>query len=412
MSDSISTPLREFRVLLLIWFGLRVLVLMTHGPILDPDGYPMGLLTFGELINFLRLAEITEFTGTWPYFGYWVEYPPLFIFVNTAIHQLTAAGPGAVEQNYYYTLILISFAADFGNLILMRKIGTHIYGEARGLNLAWIYAFLPTAFIFMWWNFELWTTFFMLLGLWLVLSQKDISSGVATAAGFLTKIFPVMLAPAVWKFRERAFAIRYTVALAGVALAAYLPLLVLSPQFTLASLQSQLGKSSWQTVWALMDGNFITGNFGGLSDRLDPALATLQVGNPAVIPSGITFIVFVGIGLVFFLQPMRQSDRALVAFFGITWCVFLLWSKGWSPQWMAMLLPLVLIVFPDRQGVLWVLVFAAISFLEWPILFTRGMENPGLYLTAPLRTVFLVVLIAMFYQQCRPLAGRVTTQPA
>jgi len=44
------------------------------------------------------------------------------------------------------------------------------------------------------------------------------------------------------------------------------------------------------------------------------------------------------------LQSQAGGDRQKLALVGWCWCLFLLWSPGWSPQWLLYLLPLVLLL--------------------------------------------------------------------
>ncbi len=389
-------PLRHFPVLLLLFVGLRVVMLAAH----DPN----GLMDYGEFDNFYKFADITRATGGLPYLDYWMEYPPLFVWPNLGLYYLLTVWRGLPEHSYYYVLGLIVLLADVGNLVLIRRLGERLYGQAYGLDIAWVYALLGVPLVFLMWNVEPVVTFFMLLGLLLLLEGRDGRSALAIAAGALIKVMPGLLTPVVWRFRPPKKAVLYTVLLAVLGIGAYLPFLILSPTFALASLRAQAGKSSWQTVWALIDGNFTTGNFGPLIDRLDPAAAHRMVGHPPAIPGWITLLAFGMLYLYLFTRPVRKTDRSLVAFFGATWCVFLLWSKGWSTPWMQMVIPLILLVFPDRNGIIAILAFSLINFLEWPILFSRGFFW-GLYITAPLRTLFVVGLLAAFWAQCRIVAS-------
>lgn len=386
------SPLRSIAVVVMLFIGLRITILMVREP--------SGLMQFGESINLYRVAELTAVTGQLPMVGHWVEYPPLITVLNTGLHQLLVVALRLPDHAYFYAFSLIYLLADTGNLYLIYRIGSRVYGQGRGLDIAWTYALLGPPLVFLTWNFEALTAFFMLLGLWWLLEGKDARSAISIAAGALTKVMPGLLVPVAWRFRSLGDAIRYTGTVAALGILAYLPFFIASPTFTLASMRSQVSKASWQTIWALIDGNFRTGNFGGAVERLDPERAGVLIGNPPVIPRWLTLLVFGALYLYLFTRPMRQSDRAIVAFFGMTWCVFLLWSKGWSPQWMAMLLPLILLVFPNRQGVLVVLVFSILNFLEWPVLISRGMWT-GLYLTVILRTLILIGLLVAFYQECR-----------
>ena len=169
----------------------------------------------------------------------------------------------------------------------------------------------------------------------------------------------------------------------------------------LASLRSQASKSSWQTVWALIDGNYTTGLFGPVADHLDPAKAGLQLHKPSRIPWFITVPLFALIYLYLFSRPIDTEDKkALLSFTGMTFGLFFLWSRGWSPQWQVMLIPLILLIFPNGHGVLYCLVLGFISFLEWPVILSRGL-NRLLMVTVPLRTLLMLLLLLEFYRQSR-----------
>jgi hypothetical protein len=387
-----SSSLRDFRTLLILFVGLRLVVLIGR----DIG----GLMHFGDFSTLYSLAEITQETGRLPFVGYWSEYPPVFVWINLGLHRLLIVQRGLPDHTYYYALALLNVIADCGNLWLIYRLGERLYGPDHGPDVAWVYALLGMSLVLMTWTFEAVTEFFMLLGLWLLLEGKESRSAVAIAAGVLTKVMPGLLTPVVWRFRPPRRAAIYTAIIAALGVLAYLPFYVISPAFTLASLRSQLGKSSWQTVWALLDGNFGTGSFGPLLDRLDPARVDVMLSNPPLIPGWVTLVVFGALYVYLFTRPMRRTDRALVAFFGVTWCVFLLWARGWSPQWMAMVIPLMLLVFPSREGVLAVLLFGVINFLEWPVMLSRGITW-GLYVTVPLRTLFVVGMLVAFFRQCR-----------
>jgi hypothetical protein len=67
----------------------------------------------------------------------------------------------------------------------------------------------------------------------------------------------------------------------------------------------------------------------------------------------------------------------VVAFFTLTLTLFFLWAQGWSPQWVLTLTPLILLNFPNKDGVLLCLVLGLISFVEFPVLFMRTGDTAG-----------------------------------
>jgi hypothetical protein len=254
------------------------------------------------------------------------------------------------------------------------------------------------------WNVEAVIAFWMLLGLAMLLEERDSRSALAAGLGALIKVMPGLLAAVALRYRSMGRSLRYLVILLALIIAAYLPTALISPEFTGASLTAQWNKASWQTIYALIDGNFSTGNFGPLVERLDAGRAGVLLGNPSRLPAWVTLPAFGLLYLWLFTRPLRREPRAMVAWLGVTWCVFLLWSKGWSPQWTMYLLPLILLVFPGYQGVLAALALSLITLLEWPLLITRGMWW-GLFITAPLRTLFIIALLVAFMRACRARPG-------
>jgi uncharacterized membrane protein len=267
--------------------------------------------------------------------------------------------------------------------------------------------------VYTWRTFDSMTTFWMLLALYWLLRVMDsdpqsrrwnLQSAVALGVGVMTKYLPILLLPTAWAFLPTRKALRFTLVLILIALLIFGPFLVVSPEFGFASLKAQAAKSSWQTVWALVDGNYGTGNVGPDVEHFDPSLATKLQGNPERIPGWLTLIPFAAVGLYVFYRARRaaSSEGAVdlpaafprlqaVKFLTLTFALFLLWSKGWSPQWQMMLFPLVLLAFPGRNGTLFCILLGLVSFLEWPILLSRGMTQ-WLWVTVFTRTALLLGL--------------------
>jgi hypothetical protein len=352
-----------------------------------------GLRGYGDHVHFFNLAALPGL----PYLHYWAEFPPVFPFLSELLYTLS----GGVEHVYSYLLIFLLTLADLGSLLLFLRLSRRIDASDdpwRGL----LYAALLGGLAYTWWYFDSLAVFLTLLAAQLALSnRKGVWGGLALGLGILTKLFPALLLPALWKFLPRKRAITITIVSLALTLLVYGGLWLASPEFTSASLRSQSAKGSWETAWALLDGNWMTGNFGPESERLDPATALLPRGNPPVINSWLRLAVFAAAGLVLFLRSRLDDPRRALAFAGLTWAVFLLWSPGWSVQWLLYLIPLILLTLPQRLAVLLgaALVFA--NLLEWPVLLSRGMFSM-LPLTILLRTLLLVLLAVVWWQESQP----------
>ena len=346
-----------------------------------------GLRGYGDFINYF---EVSSLSGL-PFIHYWVEYPPVFPFLAEGINRL-ARGQ---EHVFSYLLIFIFSLADAGSLYLFTRLVGRWFSNENQLLRAGAYLLVLVSLAYGWWYMDPLVVFWMLLGLNLMLNRRWQKAGLAVGIGVATKFFPLLVILSGWRRVSWKTLLLSTILSITPVLFMYGLLWNLSPNFTLASLRSQSSKGSWETIWALVDGNLNTGTFGPFDQRLDAETATMLPGNPPVFPPVISLILFGAAGLVFLYFAHPQDERQAVAVVGFAWSLMLLWSPGWSPQWILYLLPLILLVLPGRQAFLFVAVFALVGLLEWPVLLSRGYFS-FLWVPVVLRTLLLLVLAIAF----------------
>lgn len=349
-----------------------------------------GLRGYGDLTHFFQLASLPG----WPFFNYWVEFPPIFPFLSALLFRI-ASGQ---EHVYDYLLIILFTLADAGNLYFFYRIVDRVQGEITGFRRIFIYLLLLSVLAYCWWYYDPIAVFTLLCGIFLILEGKDKLTGIALGIGLLVKLFPVLALVGLWKSRSWRKILITLATLCFIGFLVYGILWAKSPTYTVASLQSQWSKGSWETVWALIDGNYRTGNFGPELDRLNAGMAVVNRGNPAVIPTWIPFVIFGAVGVGCLLKVNPKTDLQRISIIGLTWSLFLLASPGWSPQWILYLIPLILMAFPERLAYILGALIVLINLLEWPILLSRGFFW-GLNFTIPLRTLIFILMAVEFYQQ-------------
>ncbi|HMN62178.1 MAG TPA: hypothetical protein PJ988_17540 [Anaerolinea sp.] len=351
-----------------------------------------GLRGYGDHLHFFNLAALPGL----PYLHFWVEFPPLFPFLLKAVYALS----GGVEHAFTYLLVFLLTAADLGSVILFTRLAARLDDSPavwRGVLLAGLLAALP----YTWWYFDSLVLFLVLLAFEWAFSRKPAAlAGVALGLGILTKLFPALILPALWRWLPPRRAAALSAAALLLTVAVYGGLWAASPQFTRASLQSQSAKGSWETVWALVDGNLHTGNFGPEIERLDPAAASRPVGNPPRVSPWISLAVFSLLGAWLFWRFHPTSLVQVLSFAGLTWVIFLLWSPGWSPQWVLYLFALILLTLPERLALLLSGLLVLVNLLEWPLLLSRGLFY-SLPATVLLRTLLLLLLAWIWWQGSR-----------
>lgn len=415
---SLPPLIGDVRLLVYLFVGFRLIMAMVYQPyvfeVYEPDDgeytpttLERGMSTFGDLRYYYQFAELVD-AGKLPYRDFWHEFPPVWIALFSGVYALMGLR-GEVDFTSWATMIgLIMIAFDVGNLLLLRRLGRRLHGEAAGAILPWIYAMLAAPLIFAWWTFETMVAFTILAALACLLEGRDQASALLTAAGTLTKYTPILLLPTVWRFGDRRRAVRYTLASVGAVAVVLGALLAWGGRMAWASLLAQFNKASYQSVWALIDGNMRTGSFTGPETRFDADTAFEPYGNEPVIPAVVRMLPFAVVGAFIFTRKLREDDQGVVAFFSITVALFFLWAHGWSPQWIVTLTPLILLNYPTRDGVLVCLALSLICFVEYPTLFMRTGDTGGEIsgaLVAPyvftilLRTALLVGVVVGLYRR-------------
>jgi hypothetical protein len=370
------------------WSGLR-----TAGPALGLLVYRLLLLaalpyeavtTYGDLRHFHQLAQLAVTGGGLPFIGHWIEFPPLFPFLSLALNALA----GGSEHAYIYALAALMACFDAANLYLLGRILTRLQVGENAQPRVWCYlAFLALPAIG-WWTFEPLGVFWLLLTVILVLESRPTAAGIVAGLGLLTKWLPglgLLVGWTQWPRRRTVFA---ALIAAAVAFAAWVPLLTLGGQTAWDSLRSQSAKPAWETPWALLEGSMGTGTFGEAGARLVPLEPSATT---PVIPRWMPFGVAGALGVILAARLRRTSSRAGVPFLLVALILLFLASPGWSPQWLAYLVPVVLLALPLPRGALYSVALTSVAILEWPVLLSRGRFDL-LWVTVALRTMILVVL--------------------
>ncbi|HRN50688.1 MAG TPA: hypothetical protein PLC52_07080 [Anaerolineales bacterium] len=344
-----------------------------------------GILGYGDLQTYFHLSNLPG----WPYLNSWAEYPPLFPFITEWVYGLV----GGNEYAFSYTLILMFLIADLANITLVHSLAGNTPGRQRKTLL---FAVFLCVLPYTWWYFESLVVLLVLLSIYFLRTNRVYSGAITIAVGALLKLFPLLMVGLFFKKMSLSKFVRATAIVLLMVSAVYAALWTQSPDFTLASIASQPSKGSWQTVWALLDGNLNTGSFGPLADRLDPQKAGQLVNNPYRVSPLLTLPLFVGIGWWRTRRhQLSDSVEIQIAFAGLMWTLFFIWMPGWSPQWVYYLLPLIVLALPLRTAALVGTTLIFVNLLEWPMLLSRGLFW-ALPISILLRTFLLVILAIEF----------------
>ncbi|MBI5651727.1 MAG: hypothetical protein HZC40_14980 [Chloroflexi bacterium] len=383
----VLTLFSAFRLLMLVWFS------------------PESIFTGGFLGHeyYYDMARYSD-QGLYPFVHFWFEYPPIFPYLAIAVYKFTQLELGAPSFEYFnrvLTFVLLPF--DILTLVNLYRIAHRLYGTRLAVRASWIYALLLLP-AYYWWHGPdpilvalTWQSFYWLL------AGRNGAAAFALAIAIATKFTPAFLAGTAFRFiatRQQLFL--FTAILGAIVILIFGAFFIQSPVFTLASFQVLVSVSSWETIWAVIDGNFSYGNVGLMPRHFDPAMAAVPIYNPSAVPGWLTLLFFGALFLIVFTRPIdRANPRQMLVFTGIGLMLFLLWSKGWSPQWATLVIPLFLLCYPNWRGLLLSLVLTFVGLLD--SLITLSHNNPGVYMLGVIgRTgVFIFVALDLYAELTR-----------
>jgi hypothetical protein len=334
-------------------------------------------------------------SGAYPFIDYWTEYPPFFPWLTVLAHKLSALMPSWIDQRFWFNLGLHSLIAPFeaGNVVLVYALSKKASGAPDALKSAWLYAllFIP-AFVVLGW-FESIALFAVLFALWLILEDRAIPAGIVIGLGMLVKPYVVLIG-AVGLIHLSTW--RKVGLLAASAALAYLaglsPFLIASPEMVKAHFTTLVTLPGWSSPYALIDG-VIKHADPQLAERFDAALAASPIAPSQVPWAAITLAFAIVYAFVLFRAYGQQHNRAAVGLAGFSFVMYLLWSKGYSPQWSLYLIAFLCILMPNLRGMLMLIALELLYVIEWPITFILLDADLG-YLTA-LVTVRTLVMIGL-----------------
>ncbi len=377
----------DFVMLAILFISFRVMSVLFF----RPGGY---IRDYSDFILYLGAAAVTD-EGHWPFVNFWLEYPPLFPWLFTGLYRISLLIPPWIEDPrlWFYTLLsLVLVVFEAGNFVLVYATALLLGDRYHALRKTVFYALLFVPVYVLSTDFDTLPLFFMLLGLYLLLRERDSGSGIALGIGFCLKITPLILLPvALRTLRTLRARIKHVIA-AGLAIVVLsVPFLVLDAHLYLIPFRAALGRSSWETFWAALEGFFSYGAVGG--DRFDRAVTDFTI-HPGHLPWMWISVAFGLIYLFFYTRPADYRDkRKVLGLSLLTMTLFMLYSKGYSPQFLVYLLPLVVLYCPIPRGIAYALALSILNYLEQPIYFVMFPEQHGFFVgIVVFRALLLIAL--------------------
>jgi len=340
---------------------------------------------------------------------FWSDYPPLFYMLVVGLYRLAALLPTWTQPALWFYVLFGSFMAlaEMGNFVMLYWLARRLYAgpTQAALRPLWLYAGLFGPVFVLAGYLDQLALFWLLLALLLAIERRYALSAISTGVGFMIKVFPLLVAPTAFKLASWRGKIAYVVGLALTLLVTNLPFYLWSPTIFVASWRAMIGQPSWETIWALLDGYRSFGIVPG--NRFNPATAA-AAGRPETLPWFAVLSVFALIYLALWSRPwqrrghLNESERLrrIIAFVGLTIVLFYTFSKGWSPQFIAWIIPFLILLLPNGWGVAYSLILSALAVIERILVFLLLSDSTWLLeWVIYIRTAFLLVLVVEFAVQ-------------
>ncbi len=390
----------DFGLLLALFVAFRLLALF----LLRPGGF---IRDWSDFDTYLGIASLSDY-GLYPFLNFWLEWPPPVPWLAVGAYRLALLlPPWPDDPRLWFVLILggVFVLFEIGNFFLIYRLARRLFQTPETINrILWLYAGLFAPVYAMLGFFDGVALFFILLALDLLLDDRRFPSAVAVGGGFMVKLIPGLALPVAlrrlwYQHREsnREAGIEaglYAVAFGLTAIVLLGPFLLGGPQWVMASIRSMMSRASWETVWAVMEGYY---GFGVvLGDRLNPDEVNFAVHTGW--PSGVWWTItlaFTALYAFIFTRPANYNrPRNVVALTGLTVTVFMLYSKGYSPQFLVYLLPFILLLMPNGRGLTYALILTGLNVLEQPIYFVLLPDQSWLLIFTVVARLLVTAVVA------------------
>jgi len=419
---------------------------------------------------FFPFAALSE-AGAYPFVDYWLEYPPVFPWLSVAVYKFaallagglsgTAVTPvevGTVHNLYVVTMQVLMATFETANIVLIYAVVRERWDRRMACRASWIFAllFYPTLVTVSY--FDGFVLFWLLLSIWLFLRRRPLGSAAILAVGVMAKIIPVVFLPVALKYlptwRRR---LAYLGVFFIVILAIEAPFLLSSPRKVATSYRAMARRKPWETVWALFEGYYGCGVVGpGAGDISDgarrrwEALAGPKVSRLAVVLGAVhipqrrelcrqrtlsrfddrvdfierakqeTFYLLMAVPFLFVLGYAFWRGRAdwspenILVFALAATCLFMIYSKGWSPQFLIYPLALCLFGLGRYEGPVFIIALSLVNYVEMPLwlVWPRLAGGGGHVLLEFAVAVRTVLLLCILYICLRRLCPRRSPAPS
>lgn len=373
-------------------------------------------VVFGRAdVAFFYSVAVESARGRFPLLQFWMEYPPLYPWLSVGLLRLAELlAPGERERAFALLLSGVNLACETANVVLVYAIAHRLEGRRQALRVALVYALLFPPLLFAAFGaIEPFAEACLLGALLAGQARRGAPAGALVALGTLAKFYPATALPALLAWLPRLERRRCLASVVVPVGAVALLFAVLAPRALLGSAEALATRPPWESPWVLVEGCCVHAPIPPPEQR--EATPTGIARAPGRVPWLLVTVLFAG-AYVAVLAARRapMDERAVLSLTLFTLALLVLWSKGFSPQFGAWILPLLLLVFPGRVGMVLAAAYCPFLIADYAL----PIVPPALFLTlyaalAVTRALFtLLIAIRAAARWLRPVSAPPQALPA
>jgi 4-amino-4-deoxy-L-arabinose transferase-like glycosyltransferase len=315
----------------------------------------------GDISFYYDLASLSD-QGAYPFLHFWTEYPPLFPWLITGVYRVLQVLGFSAPQQFAYAFTSLFLGIELVNIALIYSLVRRARGARAARWASVVYASCPTLVCVSSGWFDPLAVLFTLSAVRALHSKRATTTGVLIALGILTKIFPgaVLLAVPItlgWRGARRV-----CIAMLATLSAVILPLALVRADLLLASAASMMTRGPWETLPAIASGYYGWGLQPPLEERFSAATAFAAHTTPRLLmllPESILMLAIAAAVIALRQRLVQPQHVHVLVAIGVT--TFLIGNKGFSPQFVSWLIPVVLLAWPNAIGLAYVALLSAHS---------------------------------------------------
>jgi hypothetical protein len=299
-------------------------------------------------------------------------------------------------------------------------------GEKRGLKLALYYAAMPFVIIAVFYSNDVLSLLPAALAIYMMVKKRPVLCGLLLGLATLDKGFPILLIiPGLVAFTNAKDRLKLVSATLLFLVFVSLPFILINPFTYVSTFTHVSSRGPWETVWAFIDGYY---SHGGLlhpyfdkffyhsnllkiysASPYDQAIYEWRFGFLPDLLMALQILVIVLISLTY----MRRK-KEYVTFCGLLYVSYMLFFKGYSPQFSISTLFFVLLAAPSAPLMFMIPLelSQAMQMMAWSMPFyqteVRNWHFPLLESAIVIRTAVFVVIVLTAFKSTRITFKQVT----